>query len=656
VRDRSEQGVTGLLLAWAGGDQTALAALLPRVYDELRSLASSYLRREPPGHTLETGALVHEAYLRLVDQERVEWRSRSHFFGIAAQMMRRILVDHARSHLYAKRGGGARRRQAFAEQTLGGDAEALREVLSLLRADARARGFLELPLVEPAAGGAAEAQGAAWIGKRIGPYRLVGKLGEGGMSTVYLAEREDEQYRRQVAIKVVRSAFAGEDQLRRFRAERQILASLDHPGIARLYDGGATEEGLPYLVMEYIEGEPIDDFCDRRRLTIAQRIELFRAVCSAVHYAHQNLVVHRDLKPGNILVTTAGLPRLLDFGIAKLLTPELLPAGPVTTVAWLRLMTPYYASPEQILGKPVTTGSDVYSLGLLLYKLLTGRLPRRFAGQAPAAIERVVTEEEPEKPSAAVGRGGRDGPEGPPTPEAGQLEAVARARGVRPAQLRRLLAGDLDTVVLSALRRDPQRRYGSAEQLSEDLRRHLEGLPVLAHPDSLPYRAGKFLRRHRLAVGAAAAILLLAVGAAVAFALQSARLARERDRAERERVKAQRVAEFLEEVFSLSHRADPRIEPMTALEVLERGARKLDQMGDQPQIQAALMHTMGRIYRDLGRFEQAAPLLERALAARTKLPEAEPAEVLENMEDLGVLLVVGIEEVAHRAGGSFAPP
>jgi len=336
------------------------------------------------------------------------------------------------------------------------------------------------------------------------------------MAVVYAALRADDEYRKRVAIKIVRPGFDSEEILRRFRNERQTLATLDHPNIVKLLDGGSTEQGLPYLVMEYIEGTPIDQHCDSHRLSISERLRLFRTVCAAVHYAHQNLVIHRDLKPSNIVVTADGTPKLLDFGIAKLLNPE---GGAQTlqlTLPQLRAMTPDYASPEQIRGQPLTTSTDIYSLGVVLYELLTGRLPYDLERRSSLEMEQIVSELEPEKPSAAVTRveaiaitdGGVFDPFLP--------RPISHAREGHSEKLRRRLRGDLDNIVLMTLRKEPQRRYASAEQLSEDVRRHLEGLPVMAGTPTLRYRAAKFIRRHKAAAAAAAAVAVaLVVGIVV---------------------------------------------------------------------------------------------------------------------------------------------
>lgn len=363
-------------------------------------------------------------------------------------------------------------RTAFLEAACAGDLALHREVERLLAADAREAVFLDRPADEVSGlmvGESAEQ-------RCLGPYRLLRAIGCGGMGTVFLAMRDDEQYERLVAVKILRSGLEDTELRRRFLAERQILARLEHPNIARLYDGGSTEDGRPYLVMELIEGLPIDEYCDRHRLTIDQRLALFLRICSAVQYTHQNLLVHRDIKPANILVTSQGEPKLLDFGIAKLLEPQA--AADFRTRSGMRVMTPSYASPEQMKGEAITTASDVYSLGVLLHELLSGRSPYPAEGGT-------------EKPSTALLRSGKPSP-----------EEIAAARGSRPAALRRRLVGDLDTIVLMALREEPARRYESVARLSSDLERHLQHLPISARPNTLGYRTRKLVRRYRAALAA----------------------------------------------------------------------------------------------------------------------------------------------------------
>jgi non-specific serine/threonine protein kinase/serine/threonine-protein kinase len=357
----------------------------------------------------------------------------------------------------------------------------------------------------------------------IGPYRIIRRIGQGGMGAVYLGARDDDQFKRQVAIKLIRRGMDSDFVLRRFRNERQILASLNHPNIAQLLDGGTTEDGRPYFVMEYIEGKPLTEYADEHRLATAERLKLFVQVCSAIHYAHQNLVIHRDIKPSNILVTADGTPKLLDFGIAKLLNPELAAQTIEATAVAVRLMTPEYASPEQVRGEQITTSSDVYSLGVLLYELLTGHRPYRIGSRLPDDIARVVCEEQPQKPSTAVARvvtaEHTDGSIGATlTPE-----SVSRTRDGQPDKLRRKLSGDIDNIVLMAMRKEPQRRYASVDQLSNDIIRHLDGRPVIARKDTLTYRTSKFIRRHKAGVLAAVLILLTLIGGVAATLRQRAR-------------------------------------------------------------------------------------------------------------------------------------
>ena len=469
---------------------------------------------------------------------------------------------------------------------------------------------------------------------RIGPYKVLQEIGHGGMGSVYLAARADEQYQKRVAIKVIKAGMDGAEVVGRFRRERQILAALDHPNVARLLDGGATEQGLPYLVMEYIQGQPLHDYCDSRRLPIARRLEIFQQVCSAVAYAHRNLIVHRDLKPSNILVTADGVPRLLDFGIAKLLNPEL--SGEALTATGLAL-TPEYASPEQARGEAITTASDVYSLGVILYELLTGQRPYRLKTRQPLEVLRAVCDQDPEKPSTAVGRtavaadGDASGVPG--------AEAVSATREGSPARLQRKLRGDLDNIVMMAMRKEPQRRYASVEALSEDIRCYLEQRPVAARKGTAAYRAGKYVRRHAVAVTAGAAFVVLLAALAVTMTVQSARLARERDTAARERDKAEKVSGFLVDLFKVSDPGEARGNSITAREILDTGATKIGtQLKDQPDVKAALMDTMGRVYVSLGLYDKARPLAEEALGLRRQALGREHLDVARSLQSVAAVL------------------
>src|SRR5262245_28667108 len=414
-------------------------------------------------------------------------------------------------------------REVILEAAAGEDAALAAEVRRLLAAHEKEGTFLEEIVAGEGRILLERGEDASAAGRRIGPYELLEPIGRGGMGSVYLARRADKEFEERVAIKLVRPGAFSEQALRRFRFERQTLANLSHPGIARLLDGGTTEDGVPYFVMEHVAGLPIDEFCGARDLPLEERLRLFRDVCDAVQHAHRNLVVHRDLKPSNILVTGDGRVKLLDFGIARLL-PEAGEQPPGLTRTFERVMTPEYASPEQIRGEPVTTGSDVYALGVLLYRLLTGEHPYRFESERPSDIERVVCEQEPRRPSTAVGRGT------PPAPERGT------------ARLRRRLRGDLDNIALKALQKEPARRYGSADQLSEDVGRYLRGEPVQARRVTLAYRASKFVRRHRVGV-AAASLAVVSLLAALVVSLLSARAAR------LEAAKADRINAFVNSIF-----------------------------------------------------------------------------------------------------------
>ena len=432
-------------------------------------------------------------------------------------------------------------------------------------------------------------------GTRLGPYRIIEELGHGGMGTVYLAERADDAYHAQVAIKLIRGGVASREQIRRFKSERQILASLNHPNIGRLLDGGTTPDGLPYVVMEAIDGEPIDDYCDRLKLSVRDRIHLFRAVSDAVAYAHRNLVVHRDIKPGNILVTADGVPKLLDFGIAKLVEPGA--SGETRTAV---AMTPAYASPEQVRGEAVTTATDVYALGTVLYELLTGRPAHRFETGTPGEIERVICQLGPERPSTAVSREWTM-TNGSPAVTPGE---VGGARSTDPSRLRHQLSGDLDTIVMMALRKEPERRYRSVEAFSADLANYLLVLPVSARAESVRYRASKFVARHRAAViGASTAALVMV--ALVAF--YTLRLADERDRARIEATKAETMAGFLAGLFEIDERTPAAGAAVTARELLDRGVETISDL-DDPEVKGDLLFSMATAYGNLGLFDQATPL------------------------------------------------
>jgi len=357
------------------------------------------------------------------------------------------------------------------------------------------------------------------INRRLGAYKLVRRVGQGGMAAVFLAVRADDAYQKEVAVKLVQPGLNSQDVLTRFRNERQTLAGLDHPNIVRLLDGGSTQEGLPFLVMEYVEGSPIDEYCDQHKLSVDERLRLFSDVCDGVQYAHEKLVIHRDLKPSNILVVADGAPKLLDFGIAKVLNAEPSAQSSLATQTSLRCMTPAYASPEQMRGKSVTPETDVYALGVVLYELLTGHRPYRLTQHSPAEIERAICEQEPETPSTAISRVENDtSPDGKPITKTPEL--VSLTREGQPDKLRRRLRGDLDNIVLKALQKEPQQRYRSVAEFSQDIGRHLQHQPVKARPSTFVYRVSKFVQRHKTEVSACFAILAV-IAAAASFSFNA---------------------------------------------------------------------------------------------------------------------------------------
>ena len=451
------------------------------------------------------------------------------------------------------------------------------EVQSLLSAHEGSSGVLDAPPLSPSLRTASP-------GDRIGPYRIIEEIGRGGMGVVYRATRDDESFTQQVAIKLIDPFMRSDEILKRFRAERQILAMLEHPNIARLIDGGTAQDGSPYLVMEYVSGRPILAYCDEHRLGVDKRLALFLAVCDAVQFAHQRLVVHRDLKSDNILVTEDASPRLLDFGIAKLIAEGGVPAGTVTA-PMNRMLTPDYASPEQIHGEPATVASDVYSLGVVLYELLSGSRPLQFTTRSPEEILRVVTAVDPAPPSQVVTRS----PGG---------EAAVR-RGDTTRRLRRQLAGDLDYVTLKALEKDPVRRYGSVDQLAQDIRRHLEGFPVLARGRSTTYRVSRFVRRHRVAVVTASLVAISLIAGLAGTAWQSRVARRERDLANR---RFQDVRELANAVVFDIHDAIASLPGSTRAreKLVHHALRYLDGLSREAKGDLGLQRELGLAYTRIG--------------------------------------------------------
>jgi len=527
-------------------------------------------------------------------------------------------------------------RDAFLDAACAADQDLRSRIEALLRADVEAGTFLDKPALEQSAPLVAALYDDPLAGRQIGAYRILRESGRGGMGVVYLAERADGQFQQQVALKLIKRGMDSDAILQRFLHERQILARLQHPNVARLLDGGVTAEGQPYFAMEHVDGKPLTTYCDERRLGIEARLGLFLTACAAVQYAHQNLVVHRDLKPSNMLVTETGELKLVDFGIAKLLGGE---AGEATvTGLGSRAMTPEYASPEQLRGEPVTTAADVYALGVMLYELLVGRRPHELARADPDAMARLAAVE-PVRPSMAVVRpASRDGsmaavPETTP-------ESVGRDRGTRPERLRRRLAGDLDTICLKALQREPERRYASVQALLDDVQRHLSELPVLARPDTFAYRASRFVGRHRIGATAAAAIAALLIGFSAVTAVQSARIREQANRIGRERDKAEEVKEFVQSLFETSNPlVEAKGDAITARDLLERGVERIDEeLGGQPDVQAEMLSVIGTAYTELGRYDRAGALLERALDLRRKALGREHVDVARSMHELASTL------------------
>jgi tetratricopeptide (TPR) repeat protein len=513
-------------------------------------------------------------------------------------------------------------RADFLNAACGADASLRAEVERLLEGDARAaEGIESFELLASRAD--------TLVGRRLGPWRVLERLAEGGMGVVYRAERADGLFERRVAVKVLRFDVVTGEALARFEQERRLLARLQHPHIAQLLDGGRSEQGTPYLVMELIDGLPIDRWCDVRALPVEQRLRLFAAVCRAVHFAHQNLVVHRDLKPSNVLVDAHGAPKLLDFGIARLLEQD----ERASTRTIVRRLTPQYASPEQLQGLPLTTATDVYSLGVMLFELLTGRGPWQREAGSPADWERMVARELPARPSTAVLAPGRSAGE--------DTRALAALRDSTPRRLQRRLRGDLDRIVLMALRKEPERRYASAEQLAEDLERYLAGLPVRARRDTLGYRARRFAARNRAALGAAAAVLVALLAGLVA-SLRAAE--RARAQAEHARIEADSfglVARLMGDTL-LRGAGDEAGRALAAESFRGYALQVRRQHAQDPHLRANLIDALGQAFAQLELHGEA---LELLLEARDVRLATFGEHSLEHALSLGSL-----GQLAHRAG------
>lgn len=494
----------------------------------------------------------------------------------------------------------AGKQSQFLTEACDGDDALLQELKSLLASHEKAGTFIEEPVFAAGIEWAEEEDSSYAAERRIGSYEITRLIATGGMGSVYLALRADDQYHKQVAIKVIKRGMDTDYILRRFRYERQILANLNHPNIAQLSDGGATEDGLPYYVMEYVQGEPIDVYCDSHELPIAERLKLFLTVCSAVQYAHQNLVVHLDIKPSNILVTQEGIPKLLDFGIAKLLDTGSYQQTLLTTGITPRLVTPSYGSPEQFRGEAITTASDIYSLGVLLYELLCGHHPYQLKDRSIAEVSRVICEEQPRRPSTMATLGEEIPPvdqnkvRDPYSPE-----IVSKLRHTTPEKLRRKLAGDVDNIVLKAMQKEPQRRYRSVEQLSEDLQRHLDGRPVAAQPDTLIYRTRKFIARHKTSVFAGFFVFLSLVAGTIGVAWQAHVARQQRARAEHRFNDVRALANSL--LFDLHDSIKDLSGSTPARKLLvDRALQYLDSLSQEASGDRALQEELAQAYEKVG--------------------------------------------------------
>ena len=507
----------------------------------------------------------------------------------------------------------ASQQRVFLETQCAGDAGLVSEVLILLEEDARGGSLLDGDVAEVASLIFNDSSSGPLPFKEFGPYRIKQALGEGGMGVVYLAQRED--LGNEVAIKILRDAWVSPARRERFNAEQRTLAQLNHPSIARLYDADTSPDGTPFFVMEYVQGIPLTEFCKTQKCSIAERLRLFRAVCEAVLYAHQHAVIHRDLKPSNILVKGDGSIRLLDFGIAKHL--ENLGELVDQTITGLRMMTPAYAAPEQIRGEQVGIQSDVYSLGVVLYELLAGRLPFDLAKRTPSQAEKVLTEQEAEKPSEVAGKAA--------------ATAETHDRGVMAS---RTAWSDLDVLCLTAMHKDPQRRYQSVEALIRDVNHYLEGEPLEARADTWHYTLGKFVRRHWQLVSAATVVFTLLLGLVIFYTV---RLTRARNAALMQAARTQRIQRFM---LNLFQGGDPSAGPADDLRVvtlLDRGVQEARSLDAEPAVQAELYETLGGIYQKLGKLEQADSLMESALAKREALYGPDSTETAKGLLALGSL-------------------
>jgi serine/threonine-protein kinase len=503
-------------------------------------------------------------------------------------------------------------RHAFIEASCGADAELIAKVLAMIDADQRSSSALDRAVSDIAGAVITSEHDSDLPRQQFGAYHVTGVLGEGGMGVVYLAERKDLGSR--AAVKILRDAWLSPARRERFAAEQRTLAQLEHPSIARLYDSGTLADGTPWFVMEYVEGTPITEYCREQKCTLRDRLELFQQICEAVQYAHGNLVVHRDLKPSNILVRADGSVKLLDFGISKHLDSLDMPAEQTRTA--LRMMTPAYASPEQIRGDPIGTGTDVYSLGVVLYELIVGRLPFDLTNRSPAEAEKIILEREAERPSAAARR-------------------MALVGGGHVSNISKGEWADIDVLILTAMHKDAQRRYPTVYALQQDVERLLSNQPLEARSDSAGYRLGKFTSRHRRPL-AAATFALVSIVALVIF--YTIRLTTARNLALAETSRAERMQGF---TLNLLQGGDEEAGPADSLRVvtlIDRGVQEAQSLDREPATQAQLYETLGELYIKLGKFERADTLLRKSLAQKTRLYGGDNPEIAQSLLSLGKLM------------------
>lgn len=510
-------------------------------------------------------------------------------------------------------------RKVFLDEKCGNDLELKKEVYSLLHSLENTVDFLEKPITISQTSN--DFFSDPYIGKQIGSYIIDGEAGVGGMGIVYTGKRNDKEFEQKVAIKILKHGISSEYLLKRFQIERQTLANLQHQNIARLLDGGRTSEGLPYLVMEFVDGIPITEYCVENNLSMINKLNLFREVCNAVQYAHQNLVIHRDLKPGNILVSKNSIPKLLDFGIAKLIDEDLADNNDNLTRTGVWHLTPEYASPEQIKGEKITTASDIYSLGVLLYQILTGKQPYKISTNSPAAISKIITEEKVQLPSESVK----------------QIHLVnTENKKNNPEKFSHLLKGDLDNIVFKAMHKDPSRRYSSVEQFSEDIRRHLVGLPVIAQKDTAGYRLSKFIQRHKVGFISSIGFVIFLIVSLIAIIWQANIAAYERDNAKSETKKVEAVNMFLQDMLSS---VDPTEigKDVKVYDVLKKAS---DDVGNNfvghPGIEAAVRKTIGKTLVGLGEYNEAKPHLLKSLELNNKAYGKESFQSAESLHEIAL--------------------